>query len=77
MSAAVEFTAAADIELAVGDQQVSLSAGQSWSITATGATTVEIPGVLTARVTPGATDTRYPSEIRRGTRRTGCGVEGR
>ncbi|MGO9385328.1 MAG: AAA family ATPase [Mycobacterium sp.] len=55
MSAAVEFTAAADIELAVGDQQVSLSAGQSWSITATGATTVEIPGVLTARVTPGAT----------------------
>ncbi|HUH71878.1 MAG TPA: AAA family ATPase [Mycobacterium sp.] len=55
MSAAVEFTAAADIELAAGDQQVSLSAGQSWSITATGPTTVEVPGVLTTRVTPGAT----------------------
>ncbi len=54
-SAAVEFTAAADIELAVGDQQVSLSAGQSWSITAIGPTSVQVPGVLTARVTPGAT----------------------
>jgi hypothetical protein len=55
ISAAVEFTAAADIELAVGDQRVSLSAGQSWSITATGPTEVEVPGVLTARVIPGAT----------------------
>lgn len=54
-SAAVEFTAVADIELAAGDQRVSLPAGQSWSITATGPTTVEVPGVLTARVTPGAT----------------------
>ena len=55
ISAAVEFTAAADIELAVGDQQVTLSAGQTWSTTATGPTEVEVPGVLTARITPGAT----------------------
>ena len=54
-SAAVEFTAAAAIDLAVGDQRVSLSAGQGWSLTATGPTTVEIDGVLTARITPGAT----------------------
>ncbi|OBK52562.1 ATP-binding protein [Mycobacterium sp. 1081908.1] len=54
-SAAVEFTAVADIELAIGDQRLELPAGQSWSITATGPTTVELPGVLTARVTPGAT----------------------
>lgn len=54
-SAAVEFTAASDIQLAVGDQQVSLSTGQSWSITAAGPTTVEVPGVLTARVIPGVT----------------------
>ncbi|MBZ4511408.1 hypothetical protein GBO22_14475, partial [Mycobacterium avium subsp. hominissuis] len=54
-SAAVEFTAAADIHLVIGDQQVSLPAGQSWSITAAGPTAVEVPGVLTARVTPGAT----------------------
>jgi hypothetical protein len=55
ISAAVEFTAVADIELAVGQQRVSLSAGQSWSTTATGPTEVEVGGVLTARLTPGAT----------------------
>ncbi|OSC41054.1 hypothetical protein B8W66_09875 [Mycobacterium decipiens] len=55
ISAAVEFTAAADIELGVGDQRVSLPAGQSWSVTATGPTEVEVPGVLTARIVPGAT----------------------
>lgn len=54
-SAAVDFTAVTDIELVTGDQRVSLPAGQSLSITATGPTTVEVPGVLTARVTPGAT----------------------
>ncbi|ORW50156.1 hypothetical protein AWB90_09245 [Mycobacterium paraense] len=54
-SAAVEFTAIADVELAAGDRRVSLPAGQSWSITATGPTTVEVPGLLTARITPGAT----------------------
>ena len=55
VSATVEFVAAADIELVVGDQRVSLPAGQSWSTTAGGTTDVEVPGVLTARFTPGAT----------------------
>jgi AAA ATPase domain len=55
ISAAVELTAAADIELGVGDQRVSVPAGQSWSTTVTGATEVEVVGVVTARVTPGAT----------------------
>ena len=54
VSATVEFVAAADIELVVGDQRVSLPAGQSWSTVANTATEVEIPGVVTARVTPGA-----------------------
>ncbi|WP_406814593.1 AAA family ATPase [Mycobacterium sp. M23085] len=54
-SAAIEFTAAADIQLVVGGQQVWLPAGQSWSFTADGPTAVEVPGVLAARVTPGAT----------------------
>jgi hypothetical protein len=54
-SAAIEFSAAADIQLVVGGQQISLPAGQSWSITAAGPTAVEVPGVLTARVTPAAT----------------------
>jgi uncharacterized protein YhaN len=53
-SAAVEFTASADLKLAAADQQVTLAAGQTWSTTATGPTTVEVPGVLTVRVSPGA-----------------------
>ena len=55
VSATVEFVAATDVELVVGDQRVSLPAGQSWSTTAGGATQVEVPGVLTARFTPGTT----------------------
>jgi hypothetical protein len=55
VSATVEFVAATDIELVSGDQRVSLPAGQSWSTTAGGATEVEVPGILTARFTPGAT----------------------
>ncbi|HTQ22381.1 AAA family ATPase [Mycobacterium sp.] len=55
VSAAVQFTAAADIELVVGGRRVSLSSGQSWSITAADPAEVEVPGVLTTRITPGAT----------------------
>jgi len=54
VSATVEFVAAADIELVVGDQRVSLPAGETWSTVANAATEVEIPGIATARVTPGA-----------------------
>lgn len=54
-SAAIEFTAAADIDLVVGGERISLSAGQSWSITAVGSAVVEVSDVLTARVDPGAT----------------------
>ncbi|OBJ17042.1 AAA family ATPase [Mycobacterium sp. 1245801.1] len=53
-SAAIELTAAADIQLIVGGRQVSLPAGQSWTTTAAGPTEVTVPGVLTARVNPGA-----------------------
>jgi hypothetical protein len=53
VSATVEFVAATDIELVVGDQRVSLPAGQTWSTVANAATEVEVPGVVTARITPG------------------------
>jgi AAA ATPase domain len=55
VSATVEFVAVTDIELVIRDQRVSLPAGQSWSTTESGATEVEVPGVLTARFTPGTT----------------------
>jgi hypothetical protein len=53
VSATVEFVAAADIELVIGDQRVTLPAGESWSTVANATTEVEVPGILTARVTPG------------------------
>jgi hypothetical protein len=53
LSATVEFVAATDIELVVGDQRVSLPAGQSWSTVADTVTEVDIPGIVTTRVTPG------------------------
>ncbi|MBV9350865.1 MAG: AAA family ATPase [Mycobacterium sp.] len=55
VSATVEVTADADIELDSGDQRVLLSAGEGWSTTATGPTVIAVAGVLTARISPGAT----------------------
>jgi AAA ATPase domain len=53
LSATVEFVAAADMELVVQNQRVPLPAGQAWSTVANVATEIEIPGIVTARVTPG------------------------
>jgi hypothetical protein len=53
VSATVEFVAATDIELVIGDQRVTLAAGETWSTLANATTEVEVPGVVTARVTPG------------------------
>jgi hypothetical protein len=53
VSATIEFVAATDIELVIGDQRVTLPAGESWSTLANATTEVEVPGILTARVTPG------------------------
>lgn len=55
ISTTVEFTAVADIELAVDGQPMSLPAGQCWSMTASAETKVTVPGVLTARFSPGVT----------------------
>ncbi len=54
VSATVEFVASTDIELVIGGQRLLLPSGQSWSTVANVATEVEVPGVVTARVTPGA-----------------------
>lgn len=56
LSGTIEITAAADIQLvAPGNQHVPLAAGQIWSTTASGPTDVGVPGVLTARFSPGVT----------------------
>lgn len=55
ISAAVELTAVADIDLIAGERRIPLPAGHSWSITATTPTEIGIAGVLTLRVSPGVT----------------------
>ncbi len=53
-SAHLEVVAAADIELWVGGEPITLEAGGTWSANATTPTEIDVPGVLTARVVPGA-----------------------
>jgi hypothetical protein len=53
-SARVEFDAATEVRLVVAGQLVELSAGATWSQNVTTATDVEVPGVVTVRVVPGA-----------------------
>ncbi|OBJ73130.1 AAA family ATPase [Mycobacterium sp. 1274756.6] len=54
VSATLQFTAVADLEVHVGGERQAVAAGQSWSTTATAATRLEVPGVLSLRVEPGA-----------------------
>ncbi len=53
-SARIELTAAANIELRIDGQTVPLAAGESFTSRATAPTDVELPGVLAARIIPGA-----------------------
>ncbi len=53
-SAHVELVAADDIELVVGGESITLTAGSAWSTNAITTTEIDVPGVLTARVVPGA-----------------------
>lgn len=53
-SAHIELVALADIRLRVGDDVVDLCAGQDWSAGIGAPTDIELPGLLRARVVPGA-----------------------
>lgn len=63
ITATVEFTAVTDIELAIGDQRVSLPAGQSWAAPVSAVTEFDVPGVLTARFNPGTTALDIEAEL--------------
>jgi hypothetical protein len=53
-SARIELDAVADVEVRVGDELVRVAAGAGWSVNATSPTEITVPGLLTARVVPGA-----------------------
>lgn len=53
ISATLEVTAAADVELLIGGEHTSLAAGQSWSAPVAAGAEVALPGLLSVRVRPG------------------------
>ena len=63
MSARIEMSAVADVELRVGAEPVVLTAGARWTGSVTAPTDIELPGVLTARVIPGATASDTQAEL--------------
>lgn len=63
MSARVELTAVGDVEVRVDGEPVALGAGATWSSNLGAPTDIELPGVLTARVVPGATATETRAKL--------------
>lgn len=62
-SARIELVAAADVEVTVAGHGVTLTAGSSWSTGVGAQTDVEIPGMLTVRVVPGAPTAETGAEL--------------
>ncbi len=54
MSARIELVAVSDLEILFDGEPVALEGGVTWSSSASAARKIELPGVLTARVVPGA-----------------------
>ena len=67
----VEFTAATDLELTVGEQTIRLSAGERWAPTSSSSTTVELPGLMSVRIDPGVTTSNVQAKLE--CRATGSG----
>jgi hypothetical protein len=59
-AATIELVAMADVEVRLDGEPVALDAGTTWSSSISAPTHIELPGLLTARVVPGApaTDTQ-------------------
>ncbi|MBU9766172.1 AAA family ATPase [Mycobacterium sp. TNTM28] len=53
-SARIELVAATDLDIRVDDAGVALQPGVEWSVNSTARTEIDLPGVLTVRVVPGA-----------------------
>ena len=52
-SAHVELTAITEVEVRLGGRPVALAAGQTWSASVSAQTDIDVPGVLSARLSPG------------------------
>lgn len=59
----VEFTAPADLTITVDGEPRELFAGQGWTKSASAAVTVDVPGILSVRIDPGATAVTLAAEL--------------
>lgn len=62
-TAAVQFTAPADLEISVDGQTRTLIAGETWTQSASAAVIVDVPDVLTVRIAPGATTAKLRADL--------------
>lgn len=59
----VEFTAPADLEITVDGEPRTLAAGEQWTQPASAAVAVDVPGVLTIRIDPGASTVKLHADL--------------
>jgi len=62
-AAIIEFTAPADLDITVDGQARILSAGQVWTQPASAAVIVDVPGVLSVRIDPGASAVKLRADL--------------
>ena len=62
-TATVEFTAPAELDVTVDGHPRTLAAGQAWIQPASAAVTVEVPGVLSVRIDPGASTAKLRADL--------------
>ncbi len=62
-TATVEFTAPAELDVTVDGHTRTLAAGQAWIQPASAAVTVEVPGVLSVRIDPGASTAKLRADL--------------
>lgn len=61
--ATVEFTACADLRITVDGESRTLRAGRRWTQPASAAVAVEVPGVLSVRIDPGASAVQLRADL--------------
>ena len=62
-AARIEFTAPADLTITVDGEPRMLAAGRSWAHPASAAVVVDVPGVLSVRIDPGASAAKLHSDL--------------
>jgi hypothetical protein len=63
LSARIELEAIADVAVGVAGEPIALGAGQTWAASISADTTIDVPGVLTARLVPGTPASDMQSKL--------------